>query len=68
MGTRWPLYSVVRFMTDTHRAQGAPLGTEGYIVDVYEDAYEVEVSELGTGETAFLGAVRDEDLALLRTP
>src|SRR5579859_5441738 len=54
---RWPNYSKVRFRSDQHRANGAPEGSVGYIVEVYDDAYEVEVTEPGTGETLFLGAV-----------
>jgi hypothetical protein len=49
----------------THRANGAPEGSVGYIVEVYDDAYEVEVTEPETGETLFLGAVPDADLDLI---
>ena len=66
---RWPNYSKVRFRSDQHRANGAPEGSVGYIVEVYDDAYEVEVevevTEPGTGETLFLGAVPDADLDLI---
>jgi hypothetical protein len=66
---RWPIYSKVRFRSDQHRANGAPEGSVGYIVEVYDDAYEVEVevevTEPGTGETLFLGAVPDADLDLI---
>jgi hypothetical protein len=41
---RWPNYSKVRFRSDQHRANGAPEGSVGYIVEVYDDAYEVEVT------------------------
>lgn len=43
----------------------APEGSVGYIVEVYDDAYEVEVTEPETGETLFLGAVPDADLDLI---
>jgi hypothetical protein len=42
-----------------------PEGSVGYIVGVYDDAYEVEVTEPETGETLFLGAVPDADLDLV---
>jgi len=62
---RWPNYSKVRFRSDQHRANGAPEGSVGYIVEVYDDACEVEVTEPETGETLFLGAVPDADLDLI---
>jgi hypothetical protein len=52
-----PNYSKFRFRSDQHRANGAPEGSVGYIVEVYDDAYEVEATEPETGETLFLGAV-----------
>lgn len=58
-------YSKVRFRSDQHRANGAPEGSVGYIVEVYDDAYEVEVTEPETGKTLFLGAVPDADLDLI---
>ena len=42
-----------------------PEGSVGYIVEVYDDAYEVEVTEPETGETLFLGAVPDADFDLI---
>jgi hypothetical protein len=45
---------------DQHRANGAPEGSVGYIVEVCDDAYKVEVTE-----TLFLGAVPDADLDLI---
>jgi hypothetical protein len=41
----WPNYSKVRFRSDEHRANGAPEGSVGYTVEVYDDAYEIEVTE-----------------------
>jgi hypothetical protein len=65
---QWPNYSPVRFTSDAHRGDGAPRGAKGYIVEVYDTAYEVEVSDPATGVTLFLGAVREEDLELLNEP
>ena len=67
-GVRWPRYAAVRFVTDDLRDAGAPLGTKGYIVEVYDDAYEVEVSRPATGETVFLGALQDHLLELVAEP
>jgi hypothetical protein len=44
---------------------GAPEGSVGYIAGVYDDAYEVGVTEPETGETLFLGAVPDAGLDLI---
>jgi hypothetical protein len=49
---RWPNYSKVRFRSDQHRANGAPEGSVSYIVEVYDDAYEVEVTEPENGRNA----------------
>jgi hypothetical protein len=46
-------------------ASGAPEGSVGYIAEVCDDAYEVEVTEPETGETLFLGAVPDAGLDLI---
>jgi hypothetical protein len=62
---RWPNYSKVRFQSDQHRAYGAPEGSVGYIVEVYDDAYEVEVTGPETGETLFSGGVPDAGLDLI---
>ena len=43
----------------------APEDSVGYIVEIYDDAYEVEVTELEAGETLFLGAVHADDLDLI---
>jgi hypothetical protein len=65
---RWPCYAAVRFVTDDYRSDGAPAGAKGYILEVYDEAYEVEVSNPATGETLFLGAVPDRLLELLDEP
>jgi hypothetical protein len=44
---------------------GVPEGSVGYIAGVFDDAYEVEVTELGTGGTLFPGAVPDAGLDLI---
>jgi hypothetical protein len=36
---RWPNYSKVRFRSDQHRANGAPEGSVGYIVEVYDPTW-----------------------------
>jgi hypothetical protein len=46
-------------------ANGALEGSVGYIVEVYDDAYEAEVTEPETGEPLFPGAVPDADLDLI---
>jgi hypothetical protein len=61
---RWPQYARVRLVSDRLEADGVSRGSLGYIVEVYEDAYEVEVSD-GSGRTVFLGAVPDIDLELV---
>ncbi len=60
---RWPQYSKVRFINDRLDSEGVARGTVGYIVEVYEDAYEVEVSD-ASGATLFIGSVSDADLEL----
>jgi hypothetical protein len=60
---RWPQYARVRFANDRFESQGVRRGSVGYIVEVYEDAYEVEISD-ESGCSVFLGAVADADLDL----
>jgi hypothetical protein len=62
---RWPDYSEVRFRSDQHRADGATEGRAGYIVEVCDDADEVEVTEPETGQTLLPGAVPDAGLDLI---
>ncbi len=59
---RWPQYTQVRFLTDEYASEGAPLGAEGWVVEAYDDASEVEVSDPATGRDLFLGAVPDDKL------
>ncbi|HXH80027.1 DUF4926 domain-containing protein [Nocardioides sp.] len=58
---RWPLFATVRLRREV---DGVPAGTQGAVVDVYEDAYEVEIVS-DAGETLWLAAVADDDLELL---
>lgn len=43
-------YSRVRLLTNDHADEGACRGDLGYIIEVYDDAYEVEFSD-GNGIT-----------------
>lgn len=45
-------------MTNCFEDEGAPNGSVGWIVEVYPDAYEVEVCD-AEGRTHFLGSVPD---------
>jgi hypothetical protein len=49
-------------LTDEYASEGAPLGAEGWVIEVYDDASEVEVSDPATGLNLFLGAVPDDRL------
>jgi hypothetical protein len=60
-GGRWLQYSRVRFLTDAFASEGASVGSVGWIVEVYADAYEVEVVS-DDGSSRFLGAVPDRHL------
>jgi len=61
-----PLFSRVRLATDEHEADGAPLGTIGSIIEVYEGgaAYEIEVSD-ADGRTLALFAAEPAALELV---
>lgn len=37
-------YSRVRLLTDRYQNKGVAAGTIGYVIEVYDDAYEVEFS------------------------
>ena len=60
---RWPRYARVRFVNDQLESHGVRRGAVGYIVEVYEHAYEIEISD-ESGRTVFLGAVADANLVL----
>lgn len=58
------MYSPVRVTTDRFRSEGAPTGTIGCVIDVYDDgAYEVEVAG-PTGETVAQFVAREGELEL----
>ena len=48
-------------MNDLYESEDVSRDTLGYIVEIYDDAYERAVYD-GSGRTAFLGAVPDVDL------
>lgn len=56
-------YTRVRLLTDKYAAEGAQQGALGYIIEVYDDAYEVEFSR-ADGVTYAQIVVREEDLAV----
>ncbi len=58
---RWPMFSTVTLKTDF---DGMAAGTTGAVIDVFEDAYEIEIVD-GDGETHWLGPVGDEHLEIL---
>ena len=58
---RWPCYSAVRLRDGV---EGAQAGSVGTILQVYEDAYEVEIED-GDGQTLYLAAIADDHLELL---
>jgi len=65
---RWPLYAAVRFRSNDFEADVAARGAKGYIIRVYDDGYEVEVSDPVTAETLSLEPVPDAQLDLLDEP
>ena len=56
-----PLLAVVRLCSDEYRDDGADPGMLGTVVEVFDDAYEVEFSR-PDGTTAALLTLRDADL------
>jgi hypothetical protein len=52
--------TVVRLLTDRYRDQGAPEGAIGVILDVYDDAYEVEFSRPDGTTIAWFAVDKDE--------
>ncbi|MFI9508391.1 DUF4926 domain-containing protein [Nocardia sp. NPDC052566] len=56
-------YDKVRVVTDRFTAEGAAIGSVGYVIEKHsEDAYEVEVSDPSTGETIASFVARRTDL------
>ena len=54
------LYSRVRILTDRCSDQGVPAGTTGYVIEVFHDACEVEVSREDGTTIAILTLRHDE--------
>ncbi len=52
--------SPVRLLTDQYRAQGLVAGAVGVIVEVYDDAYEVEFSRPDGVTIAWFAVNQDE--------
>ncbi len=62
-------YDRVRFVTDRFRGDGAPLGSEGYIIEAYPDGgFEVEVSDPSTGTTRALVVAKAGELERMDLP
>jgi Domain of unknown function (DUF4926) len=54
-------YGRVRLTTDRYRAEGAPLGAVGYVIEAYADgAYEIEISGVDGVTVAQVVAREDE--------
>lgn len=51
-----PLYSRIRLRTAKYEGEGAKWGDLGYIIEVYEDAYEIEISDSSGITLALLAA------------
>ncbi len=56
-----PEFSPVRLTTDRFVSKGVGRGTIGFILDIYEDGYEVEFSR-PDGATIAWFAVKSEDI------
>jgi hypothetical protein len=52
--------TVVRLLTDRFRDEGVPKGAIGVILDVYDDAYEVEFSRPDGTTIAWFAVDQDE--------
>lgn len=59
--------SAVRLLTDRYRDQGVAAGATGTILDVYDDAYEVEFSR-SDGSTIAWFAVRQDEVSPTAEP
>ena len=60
---RLPAYSRVRIASDRYASEGAPRGAVGYVVELYDNGYEVEVSDVN-GTTLFLGSIAEGEVEL----
>lgn len=59
--------SVVRLLTDRYRDKGVLFGNVGVVLDVYDDAYEVEFSREDGSTIAWFAVGRDEVAPLVAT-
>lgn len=59
----FPMFSPVRLTTDRYSANGVGKGALGFVLEVYDDAYEVEFSR-PDGTTIAWFAVDEADLEL----
>ena len=57
----WPQYSIISVATSNHIPDGANPGDLGVIVEVYPDAYEIEITD-SSGRAQFLGAIAHDDV------
>jgi hypothetical protein len=62
MSNEFELYDRVRLVTDRFADAGAPEGSIGYVIEKYDRASEVEVSDPLTGETVAQFVAQDSDL------
>lgn len=58
-----PIYTRVQVTSARYLDQGVKLGMLGYIIEVYPDGYEVEISD-PSGNTIALCAVRASDVVV----
>lgn len=52
--------TVIRLLTDRYRDEGVAAGATGVILDVYDDAYEVEFSAQDGTTIAWFAVGKDE--------
>jgi hypothetical protein len=57
-----PQFSVVRLTTDRFLAEGVGVGAVGVVLDVYDEAYDVEFSRPEDGTTIALLIVKPADI------
>ena len=57
-----PEFSAVRLTTDKYLAEGVGVGAIGFILDVFDDGYDVEFSRPEDGTTIALLFVRPADI------
>jgi hypothetical protein len=59
---RLPQFSAVRLTTDRYLDEGVGVGAIGFILDVYEDGYDVEFSRPENGSTIALLFLTQADI------